>query len=320
MAGVRLGIGDDAAVLERGAFDLVALDTMVEGVHFRWGWSSAADVGWKLLARNLSDIAAMGGTSGPFLLSFALGEGVDGACVDGLVEGLEAAARAMVEARGEVGPIGGDTTRSPGPTVLSLTLFGRTGPRGPVTRRGAQAGDVVAVVGALGAAAAGLEVLQRGLEGVGRWAELVEAHRRPWAQVRAGAWLGRQEGVRAMIDVSDGFAQDLGHLLRPAGLGARVEFEALPSPAALRACAVELGAEGSRWVLAGGDDYALVVIAAAGRFEAIAAAAAGEGIELVSVGRVRSERGVEVVGAGGLQIAASLAGYEHTFEGGGEEG
>ena len=159
--GVRLGIGDDAAQLGEG-WDLLAVDTMVEGVHYNPSWSTGADVGWKLLACNLSDIAAMGGEPGQYLLALSLGPGADDAFVGGLIEGLSEAAEALAPGHGAVGPIGGDTTRSPSATVLSLTQLGRSCARGAVVRSGTRPGDRVGVVGPLGAAAAGLAALSAG--------------------------------------------------------------------------------------------------------------------------------------------------------------
>lgn len=313
LEGVALGIGDDAAALEPepGISRLLALDTMVEGVHWRPEWSSPFDVGWKLLARNLSDIAAMGGTPGPWLLGMSLGPSSDPGFVEGLLSGLEAVAEAL--APGDpVGAIGGDTTRSPGPTILSLTLLGAAPSNGPVLRSGARPGDRVVVVGALGAAMAGLTALERGVdvpEG------LLAAHRRPMAQVRAGAALGRAGLVRAMIDVSDGFAQDLGHML-PEGLGAELDASALPIPPEVGAAARELGGDPLRWALTGGDDYALVAAVAPGDIAALQALAAAEGFAVAEVGRFveRLEQGsarVRVLGHDGQRLDGSLEGHEH---------
>lgn len=327
--GVPVGIGDDAAVLERGRFDLAALDTMVEGVHFRHDWSRPEDVGWKLLATNLSDIAAMGGEPGPYLLALSLPRATPSGFLEGFVAGLEAAAQGLAPGFVSVAPIGGDTTRSPGPLVLSLTLLGSSPEAGAVMRDGASPGDWIGVVGGLGEAAAGLAWLssQEGRGGQGgapwldgdrsRWASLLEAHRRPQAQVSVGAALGASGLVNAMLDVSDGFAQDLGHILRASEVGARVEAQAVPVSPLARELAAAMGSPelARSWSLSGGDDYALVVVVSPSDREAVEAVVARRQGSLSWVGRCAAPSvGAKLVLEDGSE--ASLGGgYEHHFGG-----
>lgn len=257
----RLGIGDDAAWLCDARLDLVTVDAMVEGVHWSPAWSSGADVGRKLLHRNASDIGAMGGEPGPYVLSASVGPGASADFLDGLLEGLEEGGRLLAGGRAErrVGVIGGDTSRSPGPTVLSMTMLGSSPPRGPVRRDGARPGDVLFLVGPVGLAAAGLAVCQRGMRGEPRWDKLVRAHQVPGDRAAVGHALGLRGWARAMVDVSDGVLQDLGHVLRGSGCGATLDAEAVPlDPAALE-CAQALGEDALGWALRGGDDYALLV-------------------------------------------------------------
>ncbi|MEL6182896.1 MAG: thiamine-phosphate kinase, partial [Myxococcota bacterium] len=261
MEGLQQGIGDDAAVLEPGRFDLVTVDTMVEGVHFRRAWSTPRDIGWKLIAVNLSDIAAMGGAPGPYFLALSVGDSLCEADILALIDGMQEATAALVPEGFETGLAGGDTTRSPGPSVLTLTLLGESPPNGAIRRSGARPGDRIVLIGDLGWAAAGLALLDSGLppEAWPSGAQhLVAAHRRPHAQVLQGALLGLHGLASALIDVSDGCVHDLRHLLEGSHVGARLNTAHIPVPDALRATSRALGVSLWDWVLAGGDDYALL--------------------------------------------------------------
>ena len=325
--GVSLGIGDDAAVLDQGRFDLVALDTMVQGVHFRRDFSSPFDGGWKLLASNLSDIAAMGGRCGPYLLGMSLGKDADEAFIQGFVQGLEAAAKALVPGNLSVGPIGGDTTRSPGPTILSLTLLGQSPSKtsapdsvsrassGAVLRSGAKPGHKVGVIGHLGGAAAGLEVLLRDAPGQdGPWANLVKAHRRPHPWCEMGELLGELGLASAMLDVSDGLAQDLGHILKASAVGARLELGAVPLMPGVKECAEALGGDALAWACGGGDDYALALTAPPEAVAQIEALAAQKGAPVAWIGVCwEPSKGMVWINKAGQRVQPGAQGYEHTF-------
>lgn len=319
--GVTLGIGDDTAILEPGRFDLITVDTIVEGVHFRRDWSSPEAIGWKLLACNLSDIAAMGGAPGPYLVAMAIGPAVDHAWIEGVFRGMEAAAEAFVPAGFETGLIGGDTTQTSGPTVLSLTLLGEAAPAGAVLRSGATPGDRICLIGGVGESVAGLRLLEH-FEATGRsldtaeehHARLINAHRYPAAMVKEGALLGLHGLANALIDVSDGLAQDLGHILRASRVGARVESHRLPLSSDARRAASELGASVVDWGLSGGEDYALVCTVSPDRAAQIFELAEEHGFEVRDIGEIREEReGFRIVDASGLDVSPSSRGYEHRF-------
>src|SRR5687768_13698670 len=210
--GVQVGIGDDCAVLEPtpGSRLVVTTDLLVEDVHFRRRYAELADIGWKALAVNLSDIAAMGATPRWALVALACPE--DGRAKD--VEAFYEGALALASAH-DVAIVGGDISASPAGWMINVTLLGDT-TGAPILRSGAHAGDVVAVTGAMGRAAAGLAILEapvapRGL-GTGAFAELTSAHLRPHPRVAEGMWLGCAGGVTAMMDLSDGLATDLPRL------------------------------------------------------------------------------------------------------------
>jgi thiamine-monophosphate kinase len=292
--GVVLGPGDDAAVLRPAAGeDLVAtVDAVVEGVHFD-GRSSAADVGWKALAVNLSDLAAMGARPVAALVALALPRGTPVARVRGVARGLGACARAY-----DTPVVGGNVTRA---DVLSLTvtLLGAVPEGGALLREGARPGDVVAVTGTLGDAALGLA--RRAAPALAR------RQRRPVPRLAAGRALAGL--VRAAVDVSDGLVQDLGHLCRASRVGARVGVVDLPLSAAYRRAASRL-AEPYAAALAGGEDYELVVAVAPANLAAARDAAARAGVALTPVGRFVRGRGVRVVGVRGEPLAVP-AGHDH---------
>jgi thiamine-monophosphate kinase len=327
-AGVLTGVGDDTAVLAPtpGAALLATTDLVIENVHFRRGTAPPRDVGWKdvgwkALAVNLSDIAAMGGRPRWALIGLALPDDTDLADVDALYAGLREAA-----APHGVAIVGGDTCASRSGLVLDVTLLGEHAGT-PRLRSMARPGHVVAVTGSLGRSAAGLHALETragGAAGNGLpaddEAELVAAHRRPTARVAEGHWLAAQPAVHAMIDCSDGLATDLGHVCAESRVGARVAIERLPISAATRRAAAAFGRDPLAWALSGGEDYELLVTV-----EAAAAADVARGLEaatgtpLTVVGEITAEPGGPVfVDAGGAAVSAR-AGYEH-FRAGGAAG
>ncbi|HET8578757.1 MAG TPA: thiamine-phosphate kinase, partial [Methylomirabilota bacterium] len=259
---VQTGIGDDAAVLNLapGAALLATTDLVIEDVHFRRAWASPRDIGWKAMAVNLSDIAAMGGAPRWALVALALPDGTEPAEVDAFYEGMQEAA-----APHGVVIVGGDTSASRVGWVINVTVLGEhTG--SPRLRSAAKPGDAVAVTGSLGRAAGGLAVLEMGRQrarGAGiaapEWETLTTAHLRPTARIDEGRWLGAAPGVHAMIDCSDGLSTDLGHICRESGVGARVMLDRLPVAAETRAAAAAAGADALRWAVAGGEDYELLL-------------------------------------------------------------
>ncbi|WP_431927763.1 thiamine-phosphate kinase [Micromonospora wenchangensis] len=244
-----LGPGDDAAVVAAVDRRVVAsTDVLVDGRHFRRDWSSARDVGHRAAAANLADIAAMGATPTALLVALCIPADLDTAWVEELADGLAAEA-ALVDA----GVVGGDMSASPTLTI-AVTALGDLAGRPPVVRSGARPGDVVALAGRTGWAAAGLSVLSRGFRTP---RVLVEAYRRPEVPYPAGPEAARLGGT-AMIDVSDGLLADLGHLAKASGVGVDLRRDAFAVPPQMRDAAQALGVDPYTWILAGGDDHALV--------------------------------------------------------------
>ena len=287
-AGV-VGIGDDAAVIERPGQEslLVTIDTLVEEIHFLREKVSPHDLGEKSLAVNLSDIAAMGGTPTSAFLALALPESIDVEWIDEFFAGLRA-----LGMREGVSLLGGDTTRSPGPVVITIAVLG-TAPPAHIKRRSmAQPGDIVCVTGDLGDSGGGLRVLLEALERGEEERSLVERHHRVRAHLREGRWLGAQGGVHAMIDVSDGIGSDIRHIMEQSSCGASLALERLPVSVALRSAAQRHGWELMELVLSGGEDYCLLLTVDPQAIGALSRAFVREfGRELDAIGTVTSDPG-----------------------------
>jgi thiamine-monophosphate kinase len=245
---VLLGPGDDAAVVLAPDNRIVAsTDVLVEGRHFRRDWSSGTDVGHRAAAANLADIAAMGAAPTALLVALCVPPDLDVAWAEELADGLSAEA-----AKVGASVVGGDMSASPTLTV-AVTALGDLRGHAPVVRSGAQPGDVVALAGRIGYAAAGYTVLSRGFRTP---KILVEAHRRPEVPYSAGIAAARL-GATSMIDVSDGLLSDLGHIAAASVVGIDIHADAFEIPSQMRDAASALGVDPYTWILGGGDDHAL---------------------------------------------------------------
>jgi thiamine-monophosphate kinase len=248
-----LGPGDDAAVVAAPDGRVVACtDVLVDTVHFRLDWSTPEQVGRKAAAANLADIAAMGAVPTALLVGLACPADTPVATLEGLADGLWAEAGVV-----GVGVVGGDVA-SGATLVVSVTALGTLEGRDAVTRGGARPGDVVALCGRIGWAAAGLAVLSRGFRSPGA---VVAAHRLPEPPYAAGPQAARA-GATAMIDVSDGLLADLGHIARASG--AVLDVRAPEVPQKLAEVGSALGVDPVHWLLTGGEDHALAATFPAG--------------------------------------------------------
>jgi thiamine-monophosphate kinase len=247
-ASTLVGPGDDAAVVAAPDGRVVATtDVLVETVHFRLDWSTPEQVGRRAAAANLADVAAMGAVPTALLVGLSCPATTSVATLEALASGLWAEAQAA-----GAGVVGGDVSSS-SQLVLAVTALGSLEGRAPVTRGGAQPGDLVAVRGRIGWAAAGLAVLQRGFRSP---AVVVNAHRVPEPPYAAGPEAARA-GATAMIDVSDGLLADLAHVATASGVVIDLRSAALDVPARLVDVGAALGADPRHWLLTGGDDHAL---------------------------------------------------------------
>lgn len=301
-ADLIVGIGDDAAVWRAGdQYVIATTDTMVEGVHFVAGAVSWADVGWKALAVNVSDIGAMGGEPLFALVTLSLPPEAEIEDVDGLYSGLRECA-----AEYGVAIAGGDIVSAPQVSV-TVALLGRAQVSGGepllLLRSAAKPGDAIAVSGTLGASAAGLRRLREGAQSSGR---LVRAHMRPSLPLSLGQEAARA-GIRCGIDVSDGLLQDIGHICEMSGLGALVRADAVPVSPDLTSAYPQAAL---RLACTGGEDYELVLV---GDRERIERAGAVSGVSVTIIGEMveGGERRARLLDAAGNEINLGSPGWDH---------
>ena len=290
--GLKVGIGDDAAVWAPtpGAWSVITTDALIEGVHFRLSTTSWYDLGWKSLAVNLSDVAAMGASPRYAVVSLGLAGGVPVAAIDAFCRGM-----ADLAARYGTAVVGGDTVAA-GCTTISVTVVGETAPASPgeppalLQRSAGRVGDGVAVTGQLGASAGGLRLLEAdairggvgeaGDHGAAPAAEALRAaHRRPTPRVAEAALL-LQHGVRCAMDLSDGLLGDAQRLAEASDVGVVLEAARVPQAPALVAT---FGAEALELAVGGGEDYELLCAAPPPVLAAAAAALAAQGGPPLSV-------------------------------------
>lgn len=250
---VRLGIGDDAALLlPRASHELtLTCDWFLEGSHFLRDKHPPDSVGWKCLTRALSDVAAMGGKPRCFLLSLAIPASHTGRWLDKFLSGLRRASRRFGCALG-----GGDTTHRK-EILINVTIVGeiKTGPA--VLRSGARPGDYIYVSGNLGEAELGLQILRRSRGPANSKNPLLKKHLYPEPRLAMGQWLAKERLASAMMDLSDGLSSDLPRLCAASGVGARLESAKIPGIGNSDA-ARKLGSDPLHLALNGGDDYELL--------------------------------------------------------------
>ena len=312
--GVLLGIGDDAALLQVPAGHELAVtaDTLNAGVHFPAD-ATPADIGWKALAVNLSDLASMGARPAWCTLSLSL-PGDDTAWLDAFLDGFLGLADTHA-----VALVGGDTTR--GPLSIAVTAMGWVEAGAALRRDGARPGDDVWVTGTLGDAAAALVLggyVPIPLDGVampvveaGNAAALRARLARPAPRVAVGRALAGL--AHACVDVSDGLLADLGHICRRSGVGAEIELARLPASPALRAAYADDELRAALQA-AGGDDYELCFTAPASAAFAIEQALAACGVTATVVGQLVAEPGLRFTTPEGEDHAPAIAGFQH-FQG-----
>jgi thiamine-monophosphate kinase len=297
---VALGIGDDAAVLDvpPGQQLVVSTDMLVAGVHFPEN-TDAVSIGHKSLAVNLSDLAAMGATPAWYTLNLSLPQ-TDPAWLEGLCQGLYALAL-----KHNVALVGGDTTRGPltiGIQIMGLVPYGQT-----LKRAGARPGDRIYVTGLLGEAALGLRVAQGQIKLPDEYlANVLTRLNRPMPRVVAGISL--RGLASACIDISDGLAADLGHILEASAVGARIHLQRLPLSPAYDAVFEQVGWQAA---LAGGDDYELCFTIPPAQETAFRIASAQFGVPCSYIGDVEAEPGLRIVDEHGGLYALEQSGFDH---------
>lgn len=258
---VILGFGDDCASfkIDRSYHILLSTDLLVEDVHFRKGYFSAFQLGYKALAVNISDIAVMGGMPTQALVGLAIPSVLDISFVEELYDGLIKTGEEY-----DISVIGGDTVGSPGPVMLSITILGAVEEGNMVTRKGAKPGNKIMVTGELGSAMLGLEIIEH-QEGMGKKGEEANDLRRtcsrfihPVPRIKEARAIAQRHLATSMIDLSDSLSQDLTHICRSSEVGARIKKKSLPIAPEVKKIIKKKGKDPFLYALTGGEDYEIL--------------------------------------------------------------
>jgi thiamine-monophosphate kinase len=295
-----IGIGDDAAAWQGdSSIELATVDSFIQDVHYPSGLVPWPEIGGKALAVNLSDIAAMGGLPRYALVSLALPPDTE-------VDSVTALYTGMLRLAGEYGVtiVGGDSSNAP-LVFISITVLGSSPQKRLLTRSSAQPGELIAVTGNLGAAAAGLEMLTRKLDFEAEAAaRFRRAFFRPTPRLIEGQLL-LEQGVKTAIDISDGLVADLGQIAKASKVGARIEAERVPVEPLVKA---SFGDKALELALTGGEDYELLFTASAEAIEKVKKAAS---CPITVIGEITAGKGVTVVDRKGKPLKLGRAGWEH---------
>lgn len=319
--GVGVGVGDDAAVtgLTPGYSLVMACDTMVENIHFACWSMRDEDVGYKAMASNISDMAAMGAIPRYALVALSVPQGTDEGRLERIYAGLYECASTY-----DVAVVGGDTTASREGIVITVTIIGEVEAGKALLRSKAKTGDAVFVTGALGGSAAGLALKQYAcaehsagdaaaqMQMAPELQALVQAHQRPVPQVAAGRLLLRTGLGRALNDISDGIASEAAEIAEASRVGLVIEEALLPRPAGLAAAGLALAVPPLAWILYGGEDYELLGTVAKEHVPALQAAFVESGLQLHVIGYTTDDfTGVRLLRADGTTEPLEKRGYNH---------
>ena len=255
-----IGIGDDCAVIPAGESEFIySTDMLMEGVHFLRDAASPEDIGWKSLAVNLSDIAAMGGTPIATFLSIALPKDVQGEWADRFIAGYAELSRKF-----NVPLLGGDTTSSLRDIAINVGVLGRAPLGKSVKRSGASVGHGIYVTGNLGDSAGGLQAILNNWDRTQEVGSLIQSHIKPMPRIDEGQALMNTGLIGAMMDISDGIASDLRHILKASGVGAEVHLDRIPMSDKLKWTCDKYGMNAYALAVGGGEDYELLFTAPVG--------------------------------------------------------
>jgi thiamine-monophosphate kinase len=303
-SGLVIGIGDDAAVFEtaRGKWNVITVDAMAEGIHFDLRYTDFRKLGWKAMASNLSDLAAMGAEPKWALINLTIPDKIKVEDIKELYRGISGCAKKF-----HIRVIGGNITRAKNDFVISITALGEAEKNKILTRRNAKNGDVIAVTGDLGASHAGLRILQNKLRS-GIYGHVVRKHLTPeprtkWVQ------LLKKSGVKihACIDISDGLSSDLKHVCDASKVGAELSLDQLPIHSATKQAAKALNEKDINYALQGGEEYELLMTLAPLQFEK---AKKILGKRITAIGRINASLQITVI-RNGKRATISAKGFKH---------
>lgn len=303
-------IGDDCAVLQPAPESelILTTDSQEEGVHYRLDWSTPEEIGWRCLAVNVSDIAAMAGRPLGAVVALSLPPDLDVAFVDGLYTGMQDLARRMA-----CPIIGGNMTKTTGRVSVTITVLGEVPKGQAIYRSGAQPGDAIWVTGPLGGAKAGLEALLKpdAVRDVPT-AHALACYRRPQPRLWEAQFLRQRATLHSLLDISDGLSGDLRHICEASGVGAHIEAAAVPIHDDTRRIAEALQADPLSYALHGGEDFELCFTAQTRQIEPILGDFEQQfSRSLVRVGMVRKGKEVTLRRSDGSEAVLPTRGYDH---------
>jgi thiamine-monophosphate kinase len=306
---VVIGIGDDCAILRRGmVLEVLTTDCLVKGTHYEDQWLDMKDVGWKALAVNVSDIAAVGGTPKHALVTLFLPEELTTGDIDDLYDGLDECGSAY-----GVSIVGGDIVKIRGPFAISITLSGTCERDEVVLRSGARQDDIIVVTGSLGEASLGLRCLKEQVMCVerGSLADCVKKFQRPVPRLRESRAIVQELRTSSMIDISDGLLSDMWHILEASKVGAMLDADAIPVGQGVVDFFSGEKEEALSWAITGGEEYELLFTMASRLESKLPELSDKLGIKLTRIGKITSKAaGVKLAGPAG-EKDIKRGGFDH---------
>ena len=303
-------IGDDAAafITEPDKVALITTDLLVERIHFLRTSMSGFDLGYKSLAVNLSDIAAMGGTALEAFVSIAVPTDCSLSYLEAVYDGMKDLAGAF-----DVNILGGDTTTSKIDLIINVVVYGSVAREQMLCRDAARPGDLIFSTGYLGDSRAGLHLLLNNIPATtDQLHNLLQVHVRPEPHLREGRFLARQPAVGAAIDTSDGLSSDLGHIVEESGVGATLYYESIPVSEDLKAFCGQFKFDPVEYALSGGEDYTLLCTIApaeaeriAGKFQAVF------NRRLFRIGEITKQKKMQLIYPDGSSGPIAPTGWDH---------
>jgi thiamine-monophosphate kinase len=303
-------IGDDAAAFttDPAKVALITTDLLVERIHFLRKSISGFDLGYKSLAVNLSDIAAMGGTAREAFVSIAVPPDCSLSYLEAVYDGMKELAAGF-----DVNILGGDTTTSKVDLIINVVVYGSVAREQMLCRDAARPGDHIFSTGYLGDSRAGLHLILNNIPAeTDQLQNLVRAHFRPEPHLQEGRFLAQQSAVRAAIDTSDGLSSDLGHIVEESGVGATLYYKNIPVSEDLKAFCRQFNFDPVEYALSGGEDYTLLCTIAPAEAERIA----GDfqttfNRRLFRIGEITAEKKMQLIYPDGSAGKIALTGWDH---------